>query len=321
MSLFDELTTLDDVQSLIADGVREGETIDYKHLKNWEKGESDASVAKDASAFANSAGGLLVYGVATSKDDPTMPDRIVGLEPQLIRKVQRAITDLIRHPIPGVRWKSLPAGAAPEVFLVDIPASPLAPHQHARERVYYRREGDQNLAMSHDLVEMYFGRRLGPVLVAKLEMIAQPERHAGYGEWSQELAIRLENAGAGSAREIMLVISQPRDNPQIGIDRVGRERGMDVLPWSEGEDLIWRASTPDLIVHPTERVRAVVLRIRIPQWAGHGALEFCRLSLYADRMAPSHWSLLAKSPFAGVVSAFEARRIEPGDSAPPHADD
>src|SRR2546428_396521 len=74
-----------DILELIKEGVQESVTLDYKACDAL--GKSDAKkneLSKDVSAFANSAGGTIVYGVLENGHVPVSIDR--GYDPFDISK-------------------------------------------------------------------------------------------------------------------------------------------------------------------------------------------------------------------------------------------
>jgi predicted HTH transcriptional regulator len=59
-----KLTTRDDLQRLIDDEIQESLTLDYKASPALAKdSKSRDELCKDVSAFANSAGGQIIYGI------------------------------------------------------------------------------------------------------------------------------------------------------------------------------------------------------------------------------------------------------------------
>lgn len=135
---------------LIEDQVTESLTLDYKAssaLQRTDKKKADLS--KDVSAFANSAGGLLVYGLVENGHVPTQLDD--GCDPTEISKewienvlnsqIFRRIDGLIIHPVPLIQHQ--PGRFA---YVVSIPASPRAPHMASDHR-FYKRFNFQSVAM------------------------------------------------------------------------------------------------------------------------------------------------------------------------------
>src|SRR6266536_186699 len=97
------------ILELIRDQVPENLTLDYKRAAALDKSESKkAEISKDASAFANSAGGVLVYGVAEIDQVPTHIDGGVDpsdisrewLENVINSRIQPRIDGIVIHPIP-----------------------------------------------------------------------------------------------------------------------------------------------------------------------------------------------------------------------------
>lgn len=217
--MFDQLNGLEDIQQLIANGFRESETLEYKTASTPLTQSDHKEVAKDAAAFANSSGGLIIYGVATAKDDKARPERIEPIAPGNAEIISQVISSHIRQPIPRVRTKMIERDGKAVCFLVDVPASPYAPHQVVTDHRYYRRHGTRSEPMTHDLVELYFGRRLGPLIeptfvFAELLDRVVPPPFVG----TCRLEIQLRNIGARAARHLLLMISTPtKDLFQLGV--------------------------------------------------------------------------------------------------------
>lgn len=130
------------IRNLIAGQVPESLTLEYKACDALTTADAKKrEVGKDVSAFANSAGGTIVYGVLEDKHVPTRID--VGYLPTEISKdwlenvihgnIQRRI-DAVR--INPVRLSGLAAGRL--LYVVSIPQSARAPHMAADNRFYKR---------------------------------------------------------------------------------------------------------------------------------------------------------------------------------------
>lgn len=131
-----------DLQELIRDQVTESLTLDYKASSALQRTDGKKTeLCKDVSAFANSAGGLLVYGIVEDGHVPTHIDD--GLDPNEISKewiehvlnsrISRRIDGLQIHPIPLTQHR--PGRFA---YVVSVPASPRAPHMASDHRFYKR---------------------------------------------------------------------------------------------------------------------------------------------------------------------------------------
>lgn len=131
-----------ELRKLIEDQVTESLTLDYKASSALQRTDrKKADLSKDVSAFANSAGGLLVYGLVENGHVPTQLDD--GFDPTDISKewiehvlnsqIFRRIDGLVIHPVPLTQQR--PGRFA---YVVSIPASPRAPHMASDHRFYKR---------------------------------------------------------------------------------------------------------------------------------------------------------------------------------------
>jgi predicted HTH transcriptional regulator len=139
-----------DLLRLIADGVTETITLDYKEstaLGKTDKQKGD--ISKDVSAFANSAGGTIVYGIV---EDNHLPKKLdFGSDPKDITRewLEQVINSTIQRKVPDVRVKQVPLTApypGRVAYVVHVPQSPLAAHQ-ASDKRYYKRYNFQSVAM------------------------------------------------------------------------------------------------------------------------------------------------------------------------------
>ena len=133
-----------DLQALVDGNVQEDLHLDYKRSAALAKAEPcRLELSKDVSAFANSDGGLIIYGIAEGKDNHPMGiDEGVNavelnrewLEQTIVSNIQPKIDRLAIYPIP------LPSKDKNRVaYVVSIPqATSRAPHQ-ARDKRYYKR--------------------------------------------------------------------------------------------------------------------------------------------------------------------------------------
>lgn len=132
-----------DIQELISSQVQESVNLDYKACKALDRRNDKTKVelSKDVAAFANSAGGVIVYGVLEDKHFPTNIDD--GYDPNDISKewIEQVINSNIQRRIDGIRINQvqLPNRAPGKVlYVVSIPQSPRAPHMAADHRFYKR---------------------------------------------------------------------------------------------------------------------------------------------------------------------------------------
>lgn len=106
-------------------------------------------MSKDVSAFANSAGGVIIYGVI---EDNHLPIKIdVGYDPADITKewLEQVINSKIKRRIDGIRIKQIELkknNPGRVIYVVDIPQSKRAPHM-ADNHIFYKRFNYQSVPM------------------------------------------------------------------------------------------------------------------------------------------------------------------------------
>ena len=113
------------LNELIKSGEKESLTLEYKassSLKNQDKEKNE--LAKDVSAFANSAGGVILYGILEDKHVPTAIDS--GVDRNAITKEWlESIVKSHIHPLMDgliVKQIDLPTKGANQVaYAIDVP--------------------------------------------------------------------------------------------------------------------------------------------------------------------------------------------------------
>jgi len=78
------------LEQMIADGMEENLALDYKRAGALSKQDErkKIEITKDVSSFANSSGGVLIYGVAEFDDEPRkhLPERLDPIQRSEISK-------------------------------------------------------------------------------------------------------------------------------------------------------------------------------------------------------------------------------------------
>jgi hypothetical protein len=151
------------VQEFIEQAIEESLTLDYKAAGALAKSdEKKKEITKDVSAMANSAGGILIYGIAEfqDKDRKHLPEKLDPIDrieiskewlDQVIGTIQPKIDTVIVHPVPIINTPNK------VIYVVEIPQSSTA-HQ-ARDKRYYKRSNFESIAMEDYEIRDVMGRR------------------------------------------------------------------------------------------------------------------------------------------------------------------
>src|SRR5215208_5520042 len=97
-----KLENRDDLEGLVAEGIKESLTLDYKASPSLGKADRlRDELCKDVTAFANSAGGQIVYGMEDDKHLPTKLDS--GADPGITKEwVEQVIDSRVQPRIEGL---------------------------------------------------------------------------------------------------------------------------------------------------------------------------------------------------------------------------
>jgi hypothetical protein len=124
---------------LIASQEKESLILEYKACDALAQNDDKKNeLSKDVSAFANSAGGTIIYGIVEGSNVPTKLD--IGFDRKKISKewLEQVINSRIQRRIDGVVINQVELTTGSVAYVVVIPQSTRAPHQ-AHDKRFYKR--------------------------------------------------------------------------------------------------------------------------------------------------------------------------------------
>lgn len=159
-------------------------------LPNVDENQVRETLSKAVSAFANSGGGTLCYGLVKIGNQWQVDDGGVSLtvktpntrewlEDVIPRIVEPELRRFNVYEITA-RGKQSQIEGGRGVFLIDIPDSEQAPHQ-AQNNKYYGRIGGKSKPLGHRFVADIFGRRKDPQLTLEFRMKASYYHERSFG--------------------------------------------------------------------------------------------------------------------------------------------
>lgn len=168
--------TLEKIQSFIDNQIEESNTLDYKAadalaMSDGKKNE----LSKDVSAFANSNGGIIIYGIKEFNDAPRKhkPESIDPINRIVISKewIEQVISTKIQPKIEGIIITPVTVNDADNtvIYVVEIPRSNNA-HQASGHK-YYKRYNFQSEAMEDYEIRDAMNRGQHPVIDLEFEII------------------------------------------------------------------------------------------------------------------------------------------------------
>jgi hypothetical protein len=160
------LKTQADLQRLIDDEIPESLTLDYKASPALAKdSKSRDELCKDVSAFANSAGGQIVYGI---EEKDGKPFKLDGGTKGITREWIAQVIDSNVHPrILGLTITPIQL-ATSYAFVVTVPPSTSRGAHQASDKKYYKRQNFQSIAMEDYEIRDVMKRATTPDLFVAL---------------------------------------------------------------------------------------------------------------------------------------------------------
>ena len=161
-----EIYQIDDIQLLIDNEVEESIYLDFKSCEALGKGDGKKKdISKDVASFANSDGGIIIYGVREENHKASSFSFVDGneftkewLEHVINSSIQRRIEEVEIIPLRNRNEISQ------SIYIVKIPRSMDAPHLSSDKR-FYKRFNFESVPMEEHEIRQLYGRKIKSKLV------------------------------------------------------------------------------------------------------------------------------------------------------------
>lgn len=199
------------LEQMITDRIEEDITLDYKRADSLARSDGrKAELVRDVSAFANSSGGVLIYGIAEpdDKNKRHLPERLDPINrgeiskewiEQVIQTIQPRVEGIIIHPITIDERQNLVC------CVVEIPQSHTA-HQ-ARDHIYYKRHNFNNLPMEDYEIRDVMNRKTYPRVSVRAKFIVYS--HLNDDGAAGALIFYINNESDVLARYVSIIVNAP----------------------------------------------------------------------------------------------------------------
>jgi hypothetical protein len=251
--LFDQIN-LQAIEKYVDSNQEENLTLDFKLLNSSDLNHKDdkKNFSKALSGFANSSGGIVIWGVDCRKNDEGVDcaNGIVEITnvDMLLARCNEFSGIAVSPIVDGIKHKKIYTSPPKGFVITLVPESEKGPHMaKLGEDRYYKRSGDSFYKMEHfDIADM-FSRRRRPNLV--LDYIVKG---------STRIIIRIRNDGRGSAIAPYLWVKCP---PGHGINIYGADgNGNWNLPPLLSRDLTDFGGTTQHVIHPGTAIEVFVFQ-------------------------------------------------------------
>lgn len=248
------------IDNFLKTGQPEGVFLDFKEKHSHDGTEplhrdDVKNFSKALSGFANSAGGIVVWGIGdrwNGKQKVASEDKLILNVDDFVRYLNQQLPESVTRAIDGVEIFSITRQENSGYVIVYVPESSYAPHRaEGKLKKYYRRVGDRFSQMEHYEIEDMFGRRQRPIVSAKFDFQA---RHSSNEEVRKyQIVIDIENEG----RSMASCIGLDFEFPKVAIEGVTGPRNF-IIETSRDDDrinIVKYRSKSQSPLFPQERAR------------------------------------------------------------------
>ncbi len=297
--VYKSLTSFSRLQQMIDDGESEGLHLECK-APTVPRVTRDLRVhlAKAASGFGNTAGGVVIWGISTTRHGHSGLDILSQLEPvgscaRFDREIRRALPTVTTPAMVSAQTKVIKRRKSDTrgVVVAHIPRTQGDPLQSTQDNLFYFRTGDQFSVAPYEMIKRLFSATatpdLKPLFVSRLTSLEE------HGSW--KLPIGVENLSSAVARDA--VISVMIDNPSACdiVRSSGLADRSDINPGAK----VFMANFQG-VIH--RRLSIIIGNLIVKMKVGRRARRRLDLSitLYADRMRAKKYSFVVQLAQKGL---------------------
>ena len=251
-----------DLEDLINNEVEENLHLDYKSAGALSKEDKKkAEITKDVSAFANSDGGIIVYGIQEVDNKPNSFSFVDGNK--ITKEWLENIINIIQPRINSVDiFPIRHEGKLEEtIYLVKIPKSDDAPHM-AKDKKYYKRFNFCSEPMEDYEVKDLFYRHRAPILKIIGGGFEEDKNDPYSGETTLSFIAYIKNKGTTLCKDYKLSASFFNLPPVISCNYQpyeGRNFGMYICEYC------FKVTSPNKeTIYPGELIQIGCYKITLP---------------------------------------------------------
>lgn len=183
---------------MIQNKIMEDIHLDYKLSKALEG--KPGEISKDVSAFANSDGGMIIYGIDEEQHFPTRLDDGVDHAKFTRERLENIILSNIT-PIPdGIEIIQIPINDQRSYYAVCTPKSVRGPHQDKQHKRYYKRHNFSSTPMEDYEIQDIRNRQLTYPSLLNIDIAF---------DRGTLVLLCIENPGLVPAKDITFKVSKP----------------------------------------------------------------------------------------------------------------
>jgi len=279
------LTSIPAIQALVDAGEAEGLYLECKAPSSPSLSrEQKANLGRAVSGFANTVGGVIIWGVSTTRHAHSDLDILTQLEPlgsiaSFSRQVANTIPSLTTPSISSAQSRILKTSSKETrgLLITYIPQLRTGPVQSNSDSLFYFRSGDEFVIAPYDLIRRLFSFTEVPDLRIHLEPALVKKREDG--SWEIPLTIRNLSPAMAEHVDLFIQIGNPSACESITANALD-----DASPLNPGKTVFTKQV--QRIIHRGLNYAqgALVVKMRVGKRPKR-VLRFS-VTLYASRMLP-----------------------------------
>lgn len=210
---FERITDIKYIEEHLVGEKAEDTWLDCKLKDHYEKDKS--SFAKALSGFANTSGGVLIFGINARKDKKKNIDvmqGIVSIKQLSIfeSKLRELETRIIERSVPGLEYKPIYTNKNDDegIIVIYIPEGPNPPYRNLNDSKFYIRTGDSFSAMDLPQIESLVLKNIKPDLDIHV-CIKLLKQNCTFEKNSIITDIHIVNIGRALAKNVLLEVRLP----------------------------------------------------------------------------------------------------------------
>jgi len=249
------------IQELVTDRQEEDLFLDFKiaNSSDFSNRDDRKTFAKALSGFANSSGGLIVWGVKARKNDQGIDCACGSSEIENVRlfvsKLNEHTGQFVDPIVEGIQHRRITTSGDKGFAITMVPESDSGPHMaKAGENRYYKRSGDSFYKMEHFDIEDMFGRRKKPKLRLYTRALGLNKIRSG-DHYVCSLIVGIKNDGRGTAKYpyISLKVNSPYEIDRCGLDGNSNTGLPRIYQGFGAEGYVFGADV-NVVIHPGQRL-------------------------------------------------------------------
>lgn len=226
-----ETIDMNEIERFIQEGQEENLFIEFKTVVHPNYNDNNReidkkNISKAISGFANSNGGLIIWGIKAKENDKNQ-DIAIGKSP--IKELTKFLNTLNRMEgqattpvVTGIVHKKIEISTDFGFIVTYVPPSEFAPHMaNFADKHYYKRSGDSFYVCEHYDIKDMLHRKHSAMLDLEIKKKRISQKMGDTWRYEMVLALRNEGRNFAKAPQIKVEINSPYKFADYGLDGNG----------------------------------------------------------------------------------------------------